>query len=90
MGHYLMYVSHMQQGIQKRIHTVGEIQKKLAVARQDLAEAAKEKKILEKLKEKQRERFLSEAERYERGQMDEMSTNRYLRGSRAASMAANG
>jgi len=90
MGHYLMYVSHMQHGIQKRIQTVGEIQKKLAAARLDLAEAAKEKKILEKLKEKQHKRFLSAWEHYERGRMDEMSTSQYLRQTRAVSQTVNG
>ena len=78
-GNYRSYVTHMQQAIQQRVQTVQEIQKKLMVARHALAEATKETKVLEKLKQRRRERYDHELQLAEAREQDEISTNMFLR-----------
>ncbi len=79
IAYYQGYVANMQQSISEKIAEVGRIQEKLAFARADLAEAAKQTKILEKLKEKQQNRFKEEIRKQETAELDEMANNNYHR-----------
>jgi len=78
VSHYRCYVSQTQQAINRRIVEVTNIQKQLLAARRNLTEAAKKRRILEKLREKQKERFNSQLHRFERIEEDEISTRMYL------------
>ncbi|MBN1436468.1 MAG: flagellar export protein FliJ [Sedimentisphaerales bacterium] len=78
-GNYRSYVTHIQQAIQQRVQNVKEIQKQLMIARHELAEAAKETKVLEKLKQKRRERYDYELQLAEAREQDEISKNIFLR-----------
>ena len=79
MGHYQIYVQHLQLSISKRITKIAQIQQQLAAAREELAQAAKEAKILEKLKEKQKQRYEEQLRRRETIEQDEIATNLYRR-----------
>lgn len=81
---YWSYVASVQQAIRKRIETIAGIQKDLTVARQELSEAAKQKKILAKLKEKKKQRYDAEVARAEDRQTDEIGRNIFLRSRRTA------
>jgi flagellar FliJ protein len=78
VSHYRRYVTHTQQAIAQRIAEVARIQKKLNGARLELNEAAKNRRILEKLKEKQQERFEAEIRHRERIEEDEIGTRMFL------------
>lgn len=79
MGHYRIYVQHLQSAITRRIAKVAQIQQRLAVAREELAQAAKEAKILKKLKEKQKQRYEEQLRRREAIEQDEIAKNLYRR-----------
>jgi len=79
MGHYRIYVQHLQTAISKRIAMVAQIQQRLTEAREELAQAAKEAKILEKLKEKQQQQHEKQLRRRETIEQDEIATNLYRR-----------
>jgi flagellar FliJ protein len=76
--YYRMFVTQTQQTIAKRMQEILAIQKKLAVARGELAEAAKQTKILEKLKEKKKNSYDAEVLRQENSMMDEIGMNTYF------------
>ena len=78
-GHYRRYVSHMQMAINQRIEAVTQIQQRLQLARQELAEAAKNTKVLDKLKEKRRQRYDHELGREETRELDEVAAQGYVR-----------
>lgn len=84
VAHYRSYVMHARQLINQRIAEVGQVQKKLVVARGELAEAAKKRKMLEKLKEKRQERYDADVARHEAREMDEIGMNAYQRVRRRA------
>ena len=77
VSHYYRFVSHTRMAINQRILNVTEIQKKLTVARRELAEAAKQTKILDKLKEKQRKRYDRKLKLLENAQTDEIGANTF-------------
>jgi len=77
VSHYYRFVSHTRMAINQRILNVTEIQKKLTVARNELAEAAKQMKILEKLKEKQKKRYDRKLKQMENAQTDEIGANAF-------------
>jgi len=79
ISYYQSYVGTMYRSIAQKIDHVKETQTKLSGARAQLAQAAKETKILEKLKEKQNQRFGDHIHRLEKYQMDEMSTQIFYR-----------
>jgi flagellar FliJ protein len=56
----------------------GYLEAQLAQERAALAEAAKQRKILDKLKERQWERYRQEQDYQETGEADEMATIRYV------------
>ena len=61
--------------IQKRIETVSRIQQQLNLARQELAQAARQTRILSKLKERRRTEYDTELRRTETRDLDEVSQN---------------
>ena len=81
---YRSYVMHMQRAINERIEKVTQIQKQLVGARRELAEAAKQTRILDKLKEKRKTRYDRELAKSEIRDQDEISTNMFLRAARTA------
>lgn len=76
------YVGQLQRGINQRIENVARVQQKLGLARQDLAEAVRRTRILEKLKEKQKKQYMDELKRQENRALDEMATLAYVHGSK--------
>lgn len=84
VSHYRRYVSSVQHAINQRIDNVTKIQGSLNHARAELAEAAKQKKILEKLKEKKQKRYHAELRRQESRAEDEMATQVYLKTQQSA------
>jgi flagellar protein FliJ len=79
MGNYQSYVGHLRAGIAERIDMVAQLQQRLTEARQELAEAAKQTKILEKLKEKRKQRYDSEIKRAETREQDDIASRNFLR-----------
>lgn len=79
VGHYRSYVTHVQEAINQRIANVMKVQGKLSHARNELAQASKEKKILEKLKEKKQQRFQKQLQRQDVRATDEIAAQLYLR-----------
>ena len=79
IGHYQSYVSQMRRAIATRIDKVTEIQKGLHAARRELAEARKQTRILEKLKERRYTRYQRALNKAEALQTDEISTQMFLR-----------
>ena len=79
VANYHRYVSYLQQAIAGKIDAVTQVQKQLHQARQDLAEAAKQTKVLEKLKEKLNNRYQSRLNKLQHQQTDEIGTNIFLR-----------
>lgn len=77
--YYQRYVTDMRREISRKIQKVAEIQKKLQRARIELANAAKETKMLEKLKEKQYNEFMANIELKEKKELDEIGGQLYIR-----------
>ena len=84
VAHYRSYVTHMQRAIAQRISRVARIQQDLGIARQELAEAAKQTKILEKLKEKRRTRYEHDIRRAEAAELDDIGAKMFLYRARTA------
>jgi flagellar FliJ protein len=84
VAHYRRYVTSVQRAIAERIQTATNIQGKLHHARRELAEAARQTKILEKLKERQRKQYEREWQRKENRQLDEIGTKMFLRSGKTA------
>jgi flagellar FliJ protein len=65
-------------GMQRKVHDLAQRmaaqQQKVDEARRALTEATKQKKILEKLRERQQQRWLVEQNRREAGALDELTT----------------
>ena len=79
VSHYRGFVTSVQNAINKRIANVTKIQGKLNLARTELAQAARQKKVLEKLKEKKQKRYDAAVRQQELLVSDEMATQLYLR-----------
>jgi len=79
ISYYQSYVGTMYRSIAQRIENVSSIQKSLAIARKELSEAAKQTKILEKLREKQKLRYDDRLRRAETNLIDELGMNAYCR-----------
>ena len=75
IGYYQGFVGAIQRQVAQKIAVVTEIQKKLTGARAELAQAARQTKIMEKLKEKQKQRFDYQLRRQETNEMDELASN---------------
>ena len=68
------YVGNLQLKIIYAVQRIAEIEKTLAAARGELLAAAKARKVIEKLKEKQLARWRGEQEMKEAAMMDEIGT----------------
>jgi flagellar FliJ protein len=79
ISYYQGYVSNMQRKIAEKINNVAHVQKKLIKARVELAEAAKQTKIIEKLKEKRKQRYDKQLQRQEIFGQDELANNMFYR-----------
>ena len=79
ISYYQGYVSNMQRNIAEKINNVAQVQKKLVKARAELAEAAKQTKIIEKLKEKRKQRYDKQLQRRETFEQDELANNMFYR-----------
>lgn len=58
---------------------IQNITRVLDMKRKEVNEVLKEKKVLEKLKENQQKKFYQEFEQYERRELDDISSSRYMR-----------
>ena len=74
---YDNYIRYQKQLLARQIQVVAECRKALAYARMQLVEAMKERKILNKLDDKLRQRYLFEMDKKEQAQMDELALTRY-------------
>ncbi len=81
IAYYQSFVTDMRREIARKIESVTEIQKKLVLARQELANAAKETKTLEKLKERQLKEYTHHIETMEKKELDEIGTQMFMRNS---------
>ena len=79
VGYYYRYATQVGQAIHRRIERVGQIQKELSKARGGLVEAARERKVLEKLKERQKGRYELRARRLEQFEQDEVAARKTQR-----------
>jgi flagellar protein FliJ len=79
ISYYQGYVSNMQRKIAEKINNVAQVQKKLIKARAELTEAAKQTKIIEKLKEKRKQRYDKQLQRQEMFEQDELANNMFYR-----------
>jgi len=74
VGIYQGYVTYLRHSISSKIDEVGRVHQRLQEARRELAEAAKQTKILEKLREKQKSRYDRAVKKIEVNEMDEIGT----------------
>lgn len=58
---------------------IQNITRVLDMKRREVNEVLKEKKVLEKLKENQQKKFYQEFEQYERRELDDIASSRYMR-----------
>lgn len=73
------YVGNLHLKIIYALQKITSIEQTLAVARADLLEAAKSRKVIEKLKEKQLARWRAEQDRKESALLDEIGTQLAVR-----------
>lgn len=72
------WVAHLHRAALDAQSRLGTLEARLAQERAALAEAAKQRRILEKLKERQAERHRTEEMRAETRTADDMTTTRYV------------
>lgn len=84
VSHYRRYVTSVQRAIAEKIQAATSIQGKLHQARTELVEAARQSKILEKLKEKQQKQYDREWQKKENRELDEIGSNVCVRSGKTA------
>ncbi len=84
MSRRRFWTSHLQRGVLETEHRIGKLEQQLARDRQALAEAAKEYQVIEKLREREWQKYSEQLERLETLQADEMAINRYVHQHREA------
>ncbi len=77
------WLSHLQRGRLESEGRLHALEARLAQERAVLAGASRDKKVIEKLKERQRDRYNRELDRREVNEANELGTLRYLRQRRA-------
>ena len=75
---YNNYIKYQNMLLARQLQVVADCRKALAYARLQLIEAMKERKILNKLDDKLRERYIFEMDKKEQAQLDELATTRYI------------
>ena len=86
IAHEKRYVGNLQVKILMGLQKLAGMEQSLVTARAELLEAARQRKVIEKLREKQLARWRAELDRKETAQMDEIGTQLTIR--RAAEEAA--
>lgn len=79
VGHYCRYAHYIHHAIADRVEKVGRIQQNLNQARQALMVAAQQTRILDKLKEKQLDRYEARGHQLEAREQDELGTQGHIR-----------
>lgn len=79
-GLYINYIQRLEKEIKVQQNKIAEIEKQVEVKRDELLAAMKNRKILEKLKQKKKDCYSQTMNRKERIFMDEMGTVRYKPG----------
>jgi flagellar FliJ protein len=88
IAHGKRYVGNLHLKIVLGMQKLAGMEQAVAAARGELLEAARARKVIEKLKEKQFARWRAELERKEAGLMDEIGTQLALRQAREAAEAS--
>ena len=83
MSRRRFWISHLQRGLLETEFQIRALERQLDKDRQVLAEATKECKVVEKLKERKFEEYSEEMQRQETLEADELAINRYLQQRRA-------
>lgn len=73
------FIERIEREIEVQLARVTDLAAEVRAAQERLLEAAKDRKVLEKLEEKQLHEFKQEAERVEQGVIDEIATVRHNR-----------
>ncbi len=73
------WISHLQRGVLETEFRMRNLEKKLTADRTVLAEASKEYKVIETLRDKRLQAHNREQERLETIEADEMAVNRFVR-----------
>jgi flagellar FliJ protein len=87
-AHRRFMLAMQRQGIEL-MQRLQEKQKNVDAAQTELAEAAKQRKIMDKLRERQQERWQAEISRKETAQLDEVAMQMTFQNSTAAAMAGD-
>lgn len=76
---YKDFINKLLVDISSQKVVVQNITKLLEIKRKEVNDVLKEKKVLEKLKENQKQRYYKESEQYERNELDDIASSRYMR-----------
>ncbi len=79
ISHEKRFVGNLHMRIVLTMQKLAALEQTLAAARAELLEAARSRKVIEKLREKQQRRWLEELERKDAAAMDEIGTQLALR-----------
>lgn len=77
LANFKNYMVNLQEQITQQEHNVENTKKALRVKQEAVNEALKDVKVLEKLKEKQSQKFYKDIEMKEANEIDDISTARY-------------
>lgn len=76
---YKDFINKLLVDISAQKVVVQNITKLLEIKRKEVNDVLKEKKVLEKLKENQKQKYYKEFEQYERSELDDIASSRYMR-----------
>ena len=76
---YKDFINKLLVDISSQKVVVQNITKLLEIKRREVNDVLKEKKVLEKLKENQKKKYYQEFEQYQRNELDDISSSRYMR-----------
>lgn len=77
LANFKNYMVNLQEQITQQKHNIDNTKKALRVKQEAVNEALKDVKVLEKLKEKQSQKFYKDIEMKEANEIDDISTSRY-------------
>mgnify|MGYP002766327178 FL=1 len=77
LANFKNYMVNLQEQITQQEHNIENTKKALSVKQEAVNEALKDVKVLEKLKEKQSQKFYKDIEMKEANEIDDISTARY-------------
>ena len=77
LANFKNYMVNLQEQITQQEHNIENTKKALRVKQETVNEALKDVKVLEKLKEKQSQKFYKDIEMKEANEIDDISTARY-------------